>query len=195
LSNFFGYLIGQKALKENPAAAKTQQNPEGIEKKKIVRNKEPKSISREAEKTLNMCLAEANAELLRIKAVAISTGLRARELANVYWSDLDFENATIRVSEKPDWKPKDYEERVIPLNATALKALREQKIERSVLGRYVFCRQDGKKYGRGMDLAMSRAFKKAGLGSGGLHSLRHSFATRYLEAGWQRERPSTIAWA
>jgi site-specific recombinase XerD len=30
---------------------------------------------------------------------------------------------------------------------------------------------------------MVRAFKAAGLGSGGLHSLRHTFATRYLEAG------------
>lgn len=58
-----------------------------------------------------------------------------------------------------------------------LRVLREQKIERSLLGRYIFCRQDGRKYGRGLDLAMVRAFKKAGLGAGGLHSLRHSFAT------------------
>jgi len=77
----------------------------------------------------------------------------------------------------PDWKPKDYEERVIALKATALKALREQ-IERPVLGRYGFYRQDGRNTAREMDLAISRAFKKAGLGSGGLHSLRHSFATR-----------------
>jgi site-specific recombinase XerD len=28
---------------------------------------------------------------------------------------------------------------------------------------------------------MCRAFKAAGLGSGGLHTLRHTFATRYLE--------------
>jgi integrase/recombinase XerD len=30
---------------------------------------------------------------------------------------------------------------------------------------------------------MSRAFKAAGVGSGGLHSLRHTFATRYLDNG------------
>ena len=35
----------------------------------------------------------------------------------------------------------------------------------------------------GLDLAMCRAFKLAGLGSGGLHKLRHTFATRYLDAG------------
>jgi site-specific recombinase XerD len=30
---------------------------------------------------------------------------------------------------------------------------------------------------------MVRAFKKAGLGSGGFHRLRHTFATRFIEAG------------
>ena len=54
------------------------------------------------------------------------------------------------------------------------------------MGHYVFCRQDGRKYGRGLDLAMSRAFRsemKPGEVRGGLHSLRHTFATRYLDAG------------
>jgi integrase len=89
-------------------------------------------------------------ELARVKAVTINTGLRARELVNTWWTDIDFEKATIRGSEKPDWKPKDYEERVIHLNKAALQALRDQKLQRGVLGQHVFCRQDGKKYGRGL---------------------------------------------
>jgi integrase len=122
-------------------------------------------------------------ELARVKTVAINTGLRARELVNTWWTDIDFEKATIRVSQKPDWKPKDYEERVIYLNRAALQALRDQKLQRGVLGRHVFCRQDGKKYGRGLDVGMYRVFVWAGFESGGLHTLRHTFATRYLQKG------------
>jgi len=65
----------------------------------------------------------------------------------------------------------------------AVSALREHKLRRVVMGKYIFCRQDGRKYGRGLGLVMCLAFKLAGVGSGRLHTLRHSFATRYLDAG------------
>jgi len=180
LNNFFNYLIAEKVLKENPAKASTRMQ-DGIQNKKIVLNKQPKSLSRDMEARLSSWLTENNEELLRVKTVAIKTGLRARELVNLTWPDIDGD--VLRVTAKPDWAPKDWEERAIPLHADAAAAIRAQKIGRAVLGRYIFCRQDGRKYGRGLDVAMQRAFKKAGLGSGGLHSLRHTFATRYLDAG------------
>jgi integrase/recombinase XerD len=182
LNNFFNYLIAEKVMKENPARAKTKIDTDGIEKKKIVRNKSPKSLTRNVEKTLDRWLIKNNDELLRVKTVAIHTGLRARELVNLTWPDIDFEKSILNVTAKADWTPKDYEERAIPLNKTALSALREHRLKRVILGRYIFSRQDGRKYGRGLDLTMVRAFKGAGL-TGGLHSLRHSFATRYLEQG------------
>jgi integrase len=180
LDNFFNFLIGEKVLRENPAGAKTERNPDGIERKKVVGNREPKSLARHMEKKLDRWLGENNEELLRVKAVAINTGLRAGELVNLTWQDITGE--ILRVTKKPDWIPKDYEERAIPLNKTATLALREQKLKRVILGRYVFPRQDGRKYGRGLDVAMGRAFKAAGL-PGGLHNLRHTFATRYLDHG------------
>jgi integrase len=173
LNNFFNYLIKEKVFKENPAS--------GIQKKKIVRNKKPKSLSRLDEAILDAWLRgeredqkkadgtklkgislEARRELITVKTVTVNSGLRAAELSNLCWSDADFDRPTVAVTEKPDWKPKDYEEREIPLNRAAVSALREHKFRRVVMGKYIFCRQDGRKYGRG---------------------LRHTFATRYLEAG------------
>src|SRR6266481_3504645 len=197
LNNFFTYLIAKHNFKENPCKE--------IQKKKIVKNKAKISLSYTQEAQLDKWLASGEQrqelvdrkfkgispvlrdELARVKGVAINTGLRARELVNTWWTDVDFEKATIRVSEKPDWKPKDYEERVIHLNKAALQALRDQKLKRGVLGRHVFCRQDGKKYGRGLDVAVCRAFVWAGFESGGLHTLRHTFATRYLQKGGNLE--------
>ena len=126
---------------------------------------------------------EARQELMAVKTVAIHSGLRAAELSNMWWPDVNFDRNSLSVTEKPDWKPKDYEERTVPLNRAALAALREHKLRRVVMGKYVFCRQDGRKYGRGLGLMMCRAFKLAGLGSGGLHTMRHTFATRYLDFG------------
>lgn len=77
LNNFFNYLMSEKVLKENPAKE--------IEKKRIVRNKEPKSLARDIEKKLDKWLSENDEELLRVKSVAVNTGLRARELVNLTW--------------------------------------------------------------------------------------------------------------
>lgn len=193
LSNFCNYLIKEKVFKENTASS--------IEKKKIVKNKEPKSLSRSDEAVLDSWLRgergdvkiegkkhkgislEAKRDLIAVKTVAIHSGLRAAELSNLWWSDIDFDRAILRVTEKPGWKPKDYEERIVPLNRVVLSALREHKLRSVVMGKCVFCRQDGRKYTRGLGLTMCRAFKLAGLGSGGLHTMRHTFATRYLDFG------------
>jgi len=112
LNNFFNYLIKEKVFKENPVT--------DIEKKKIVKNKKPKSLSRVDEAVLDAWLRgerddetdegkklkgispEARQELMTVKVVAIQTGLRAAELTNLTWPDADFDRPVIAVTAKPD---------------------------------------------------------------------------------------------
>ena len=226
LSNFFNYLIGERILRENPVREVLKkkivknkakecltevQEAElnkflrggawSLDSSRLISGDDPMTIGEQTDPISSKRLSDdAREELSRTKAVAINTGLRARELVNLWWSDIDWQNKTARVSEKPDWKPKDYEERVVPLNKAALtlysqlvsahrrrrrrgdRAI-EQSSRSGAGGRYVFPRQDGRKYGRGLDVAMCRAFRLAGFESGGLHTLRHTFATRYLAKG------------
>lgn len=180
LSNFFRHLMKEHVIPENPCLE--------VPKQKIVRSKIPKSLDREAEKKLMRWLMKHDEELHRMAIVVGNTGIRVRELANLTWSDLDFQNEMLSVTAKPDWSPKDYEERSIPLNVTALAVLKRQRISKAI-SLYVFPRLDGQKYGRGLDARMVRAFKgkKAGLGAGGFHALRHTFATRAIESGMDLE--------
>ena len=105
LNNFFNYLIKEKVFKENAVT--------GIQKKKIVRNKKPKSLSRADEaildgwmrgaredqknkygKKLKGSRLEARQDLMIVKTVTINSGLRAAELTNLWWSDADFDRPT-----------------------------------------------------------------------------------------------------
>ena len=120
-----------------------------IEKKKIVKNKKPKSLSRTDEAILDAWLRgeredfKARQELIAVKTVAMQLGFAGGRAFKslVAWTSI-LVGATCALAERPDWKPKDYEERQVPLNGAAMKALREQKLGRVVMGNYVFCRQD-----------------------------------------------------
>ncbi|MCZ6620284.1 MAG: site-specific integrase [Deltaproteobacteria bacterium] len=175
LSNFFKTLVEDNPCKD-------------VTKHKVVRSKGSKALSPKDEKRLMRWLLKNDKELYRMAIVVGNTGIRVRELANLIWADIDFKNQLLRITPKSDWTPKDYEERDIPLNIMALRALRKQRVS-AVVTRYVFPRLDGKRYGRGLDLRMVRAFKekKAGLGSGGFHTLRHTFASRAVESGMDLE--------
>jgi integrase len=57
----------------------------------------------------------------------LMTGMREQEVMHLYWSDVNFSAAVVRVSHKPDlgWTPKAYKERKIPIPTklvTSLKA-------------------------------------------------------------------------
>ncbi len=175
ISNFFKWLQKQGHIDHNPAAE--------VRKQKVIKNRIPKSLTRQEEKKLLAWCRKKDPELFRMAIVVGNTGLRVRELVSLGWTDVLVGQLT--VTAKPGWSPKDYEERSIPLSASARAVLDRQR--RTALSVWVFPRMDGERYGRGLDLRMCRAFKKAGLGSGGFHRLRHTFATRFIEAGGDTE--------
>jgi len=171
LSNFFKWLQKQKLIDHNPASE--------VGKKKVVKSKIPKSLSRAEEKKLLRWCRRNDPELMRMAILDIDTGIRVRELAYLQWPDVAGDS--LHVTAKEGWKPKDHEERSIPMSPLGRAVIVRQK--RTAMSRWVFPRSDGERYGRGLDLRMCRAFKKAGLGSGGFHRLRHNFAKRFGGGG------------
>jgi integrase len=59
----------------------------------------------------------------------LMTGMREQEVMYTYWSDVNFNASTVRVSHKPDrgWTPKAYKEREIPIPAKLVKSLKAWK--------------------------------------------------------------------
>jgi integrase len=175
LSAFFNWLISQRLLQTNPAKS--------VQTQKVIRSKVPKALTQKAEARLLRWCWHYDPTLARIAVLAGNTGLRAAEIAHLWKSDVDFKRRVIRVSKKPDWTPKDYEERVIPINQAARQVLRDQILEYGYLGNQVFYKLDGSPdNGRALDRRMGYAFQRAGV-TGSLHTLRHTFASRYIEQG------------
>lgn len=106
------------------------------------------------------------------------TGLRPAELAYLAWTDIDMHSKTLKVQNKPGWRIKTDEERVIPLSTAALRILGGLKRK----GPWVFA--EGKRPVLSIRKALQTAAREAKIGkrvTPGM--LRHTFATHLLKAG------------
>ena len=133
------------------------------------------------------------------------TGERDKEVRYTAWSDIDFHRKCVRVTAKKQlgFKPKDKEEREIPVPAALLDALREYKARHTGFNRHdlVFPTSEGKP-DRKLENKLKRIACRAGLNCGRcvskfgnkcsegpycgkwfLHKFRHTFATTSLEEG------------
>jgi integrase len=108
------------------------------------------------------------------------TGLRKEELAHLAWNDLDFKRATLRLTAKEGFAPKDYEEREVPMPRDLVAILK--KLPRTSI--WVFPSRKGKRLGRNEMLRrLKTVAKRAGVRNATLHKFRHTYATRLLENG------------
>lgn len=124
-------------------------------------------------------------EWQRAIVVTLHTGLRRGELIALRWDDVDLVAGRMIVRRAATRghvdTPKSGRKREIPLNRTALTALKEQ---RHLRGPFVFPREDGSM--RGDDdffPPLRRATRRAGLREIGWHVLRHTFASHLTMRG------------
>jgi integrase len=121
-----------------------------------------------------------------IITVAINTSMRKGEILTLTWEDVDFENNLITVRHTMS---KSKKTKLIPISSRVRKLLLEQKLK-SGGSKYVFI-FEGRPI-RDVRRAFEKACKRAGVEGLRFHDLRHTAATRLVEAGVGIEKVSRL---
>ena len=171
----FYFLIRERNLKiENPCANfKPLKDPKAKAKRRppVYRQEEIDGIFKQSDESQKAAFA-----------TLLLAGLREAELCFLTWPDIDLRdirNATIRTSGegKEGFTPKDYEERLIPIQrklTEMLKALLHH-------GAWVLHTASGGHQTHLLRMLKTIA-KNTGVANATLHKFRHTYATRLLES-------------
>lgn len=141
-------------------------------------------------------------------AFLLQTGLRTGEMIGLCWDDIDFEKRIIHIRRTMEyrysvgeWKiglPKSKSGcRDVPLTDEACKILlsqkeknRNNKTVKMEFAKYVFLSRKGEPTkNSAYDTTLEKLAKKSGIPHFSMHTLRHTFATRCIEAGM---KPKTL---
>jgi integrase/recombinase XerD len=130
---------------------------------------------------LQKLFAAANeAEWLMFQFYLCSGG-REQEVEFAEWDSLDFTDSVFHIRETAEFKPKDYEEREIPLPDFLMKALKERLLHST--GRLIFPTAAGRPDGHMLRRLQALA-QKAGITTNAeLHKFRKTYATLQHKAG------------
>ena len=124
-------------------------------------------------------LAASPPWLQAIMTFALHTGLRRSEILNLQWQDIDFVRGTLVVM-----KSKNKQRRTIPLNGKVFELLVVKQQHHNQESPFVFITSTGTPIGpRNLTRGFQSARKKADIQDFRFHDLRHTVATRLVQAG------------
>ena len=140
----------------------------------------------EAEAVLNR-LPHGNRPLVRALRFAVGTGLRRGELCALRWSAIDLASRMLIVRNTEDFQTKSGRERPVPLVGDALSVIEELAATRTSEDRdcFVFTgTKGGKLNGNYLGKRFRQYRRKARLPENiNIHSLRHTFASWFVQRG------------
>lgn len=106
---------------------------------------------------------------------ALNTGMRKKEILNLRWSNIDFENILIHVEKTKSKKP-----RIIPMNIIVKRLL--VNIREHTSSEYIFCDKNGKKI-KNIRRSFEKVLEEADIEECVFHTLRHTFSSHFIMSG------------
>ena len=148
-------------------------------KKPVVANKIDRWLLQDEETAL-MGACHDRAWLQDVIIFALNTGVRQGGIRDLKWKDVDMFRRTATIKKKSRMGMGKY---TIPLNYTVMELLTRLKKGASNINGFVFTRNGLPMTKRIVQRAFQTAVTRAGLTSFRFHDLRHTFATRMVQAG------------
>jgi len=124
----------------------------------------------------NRLLGQAADTLRPVLIVALSTGMRKGEILKLRWTEVDFVKGYIRLQDSKSGKG-----RAVPMNALVFDLLHEFPTRRGF--EFVFENPETKTHVQDVKTGFRAACRRAGLQGVRFHDLRHTAASRMIEAG------------